>query len=205
MWLSTPAWYQPAAVQRWAPLPVGDHGLLLRKLCGGMLLQRWVVSLHPVLHRRPRSTPSFQKLWVPAGLHLPQTLEKPKGTNLWDQPQTSQHCPLPKAPSKLLPSHLKRYRFEEWFWTYWMWVAILACLRAIIRHHRLYDSNSETYFVTILGGWKSKVKILLFPWLEDATFKYPHMGTEGRENSGVFSSHMGTSFIRLGPQLYDLV
>lgn len=170
-----------------------------------MLLQRWVVYYfilyYTVGHDPHHPSRNYGSL---PGCTFPQTLEKPKGTNLWDQPPDLSALSSPKG-SQAASSHLKRYRFEEWFWTYWMWVAILACLRAIIRHHRLYDSNSETYFVTILEAGSPRLRSCSFLAWRWPPSCYPHMGTEGRENSGVFSSHKGTSFIRLGPQPYDLV
>ena len=157
------------------------------------------VLLHPVLRHWTRPYHPSRNYGSLPGCTFSQTLEKPKGTNLWDQPPDVSALSFPKG-SQTASSHLKRYRFEEWFWTCWMWVAILACLSAITKHHRLYDSNSETYFVTILEAGSPRLGSCSLPGLKRATFLLcPHTGTEGRENSGVLSSHKGTSFLRLGP------
>ena len=99
------------------------------------------------------------------GCTFSQTLKKPKGTNLWDLPPDLSALSSPQG-SQAASSHLKRYRFEEWFWTYW-WVATLACLSAITKTPQTIWLEEWNLFCHNSGGWKSKVRILLSSWLEE--------------------------------------
>lgn len=159
----------------------GGPWSLLRKLCGDMLLPSWVVYYFILYytvgqdpHHPSRNDGSL------LGCTFSQTLKKPKGTNLWDRPPDLSALSSPQG-SQAASSHLKRYRFEEWFWTYW-WVSIVACLSAITKHHRLYDLKSETYFVTILEAGSPRFKSCSLPGLKRATFLLcPQHGDWGKE------------------------
>ena len=160
------AWYQPAAVQRWAPLPLGDHGLYWEssvEVCYCQVAQCTTSSCTTPLDE---TIPSFQKLWVPAGLHLFPNLGKTqRNQSVGSAPRWLSTVLSQRLPNCFLPPQKVQ-----------IWRVVLDILN-VSGYTSLLECHNETpqtiwlqqwnLFCHNSGGWKSKVRILLSSWLED--------------------------------------